>query len=213
LKPVFTHDSVEPRPAHKRSICDQNPSSFVLLYRTPRSEAIDTSDTTGAEHLFEELFRRYELPICTYLARLTGDPARAEELAQETFVRAYCALVKGERWDNPRAWLYRVASRLATDHHRRQKLLQWLPLWDAERRPGPDVEQLAAEQLCVQAALEALPLKYRTPLVLYVHEGYRLAEVAELLDISVSATKSRLCRARRMFRAAYDGSEEQREDA
>ncbi len=206
------NDSIAPRPAHARSFCDQNPSSFVLLYRTPRSETIDTRDTTGAEQLFEELFRRYELPICTYLARLTGDPARAEELAQETFLRAYCALAKGERWENPRAWLYRVASRLATDHHRRRKLLQWLPLWDADRRPGPDVEQAAAEQLYVRAALEALPLKYRVPLVLYVHEGYNVAEVAELVDLSVSATKSRLCRARRLFRAAYNGSEEKRED-
>jgi RNA polymerase sigma-70 factor (ECF subfamily) len=179
-----------------------------------RSEPIDTSDRTAADRLFEELFQRYETPICTYLARLTGDPARAEELAQETFVRAYRALVKGERWENPRAWLYRVASRLATDHHRRRRLLQWLPLWGAEQRgdPGRGVEKTATDRLSVQAALETLPLKYRAPLVLYAQEGYRVAEVAELLDLSVSATKSRLCRARRMFRAAYDGSTTKRED-
>ena len=161
--------------------------------------------------MFEELIHRYEASICSYLARLTGDSARAEELAQETFVRAYRALAKGQRWDNPRAWLYRVASRLATDEHRRRQLLQWLPLLGTERKPGPSIEQATAERLCVQAALQALAPKYRVPLVLYVHEGYNVAEVAELLELSVSATKSRLSRARQMFRAAYDGAEGRKE--
>jgi RNA polymerase sigma factor (sigma-70 family) len=133
-------------------------------------------------------------------------------LAQETFVRAYRALVKGERWENPRAWLYRVASRLAIDYHRRRNLVGWLPLLGTERGPSPDIEGATAERLCVQSALEALPPKYRAPLVLYLHEGYSVAEVAELLELSVSAAKSRLSRARRMFRAAYDGGEEGRAD-
>jgi RNA polymerase sigma-70 factor (ECF subfamily) len=142
---------------------------------------------------------------------LTGDLARAQELTQETFLRAYRALAKGQCWDNPRAWLYRVASRLATDDYRRRRLLQWLPLWSVDGRKayrGAGVEGATAGRLAVQAALEALPPKYRVPLVLYVYEECTVAQVAETLGLSVSAVKMRLSRAREMFRQAYGEQEE-----
>lgn len=178
---------------------------FVLLGRVTRSCPINADD------IFDTLFRQYEEPICSYLARLTGDPARGQELAQETFLRAYRALVRGERWDAPRAWLYRVASRLATDEHRRRQLLQWLPLRSADRRPqaNRDLETATAERLAVQAALDRLSPTYRVPLVLYVYEGCTVAEVAATLELSISAVKMRLSRAREMFRQAY-GQEEAR---
>lgn len=158
-----------------------------------------------AEHAFDTLFRQYEESICSYLARLTGDPARAQELAQETFLRAYQALAKGERWDNPRAWLYRVASRLATDDYRRRRLLRWLPLWDdrVSRTGNGSVESRVTEKVDVQAALNALPPRYRVPLVLYVYEERTVAQIAETMGLSVSAVKMRLSRAREMFRQAY----------
>jgi RNA polymerase sigma-70 factor (ECF subfamily) len=139
------------------------------------------------------------------LTRLTGDPARAQELTQETFLRAYRALCKGEAWDNPRAWLYRVASHLANDDYRHRRLFQWLPLWSAHGRvqTGWNAEETTAEQFAVRTALRALAPKYRFPLVLYVCEGYAVAEVAEILGLSVSAVKMRLSRARQMFRQAY----------
>jgi RNA polymerase sigma-70 factor (ECF subfamily) len=116
-------------------------------------------------------------------------------------------MARGERWENPRAWLYRVASRLAIDAHRRQKLIEWLPLLGTEPKPGPNPEATVAEQLAVQEALEALAPKYRIPLLLYVHEGWKVREVAEMLDLSVSAVKMRLCRAREQFREAYGQGE------
>jgi RNA polymerase sigma-70 factor (ECF subfamily) len=151
------------------------------------------------------LFRQYEEPICSYLARLTGDLGRAQDLTQETFMRAYKALSNGERWENPRAWLYRVASHLATDDYRRRKLLQWLPLRsaDASGDRSESLEAVAIERLAVQAALQKLPPKYRVPLVLYTHEEWPVAQVAETMGLSVSATKMRLSRAREMFRQAY----------
>ena len=149
------------------------------------------------------LFRQYEQSICSYLARLTGDLARAQELTQEAFIRAYRALVRGDRWDNPRAWLYRVASRLATDDYRRRKLLEWLPLLGTEPIPVPGPDLTVAERMAVQSALDALPSKYRVPLVLYVYEGQTVAEIAEVLGLSISAVKMRLSRARIKFRQAY----------
>jgi len=153
---------------------------------------------------FSALFRQYERPICSYLARLTGNQGRAQELTQETFLRAYRALARGEQLENARAWLYAVASRLATDDHRRRKLLEWLPLLGTERDSGPNPEAVVAEQLAVQEALDALAPKYRIPLLLYVHEGWRVREIAEALGLSISAVKMRLCRAREQFRQAYE---------
>jgi RNA polymerase sigma-70 factor (ECF subfamily) len=155
------------------------------------------------------LFCQYSGPICRYLARLTGDRQRAEDLTQETFVRAYAALERGAQWDNPRAWLYRVASRLAINEHRRRKLIQWLPLWSTEVDPVPGVEATIAERLAVREALDALPLKYRIPLVLYASEGYSIAEVAAMLELSSSAVKVRLYRARDKFRRVYRARERQ----
>ena len=151
------------------------------------------------------MFRQYEQPICAYLAQLTGDPARAQELTQETFIRTYRALVRGERWENPRAWLYRVASRLATDDYRRRKLLQWLPLSTVKPNgTHHDIETMVTECVAVQAALDMIPPKYRVPLTLYVTEACTVAEIAETLEISASAVKMRLSRAREKFRQAYE---------
>ena len=160
------------------------------------------------DRTFDVLFCEYERPICSYLARLTGDLARAQELTQETFLRAYRALLRGSRWDNPRAWLYRVASRLATDDYRRRKLLQWLPLLATDPDPSPGVETCVSERQCVQQALDALPPRYRVPLVLYTSQHYSVGEVAQILNISVSAVKMRLSRAREMFRRAYRAAEQ-----
>jgi RNA polymerase sigma-70 factor (ECF subfamily) len=172
-----------------------------------RSHPINNDSTAAfaeaATALIDTLFRQYEQPICSYLARLTGSVARAQELTQETFIRAYRALLRGEQWDNPRAWLYRVASRLATDDHRRRKLLEWLPLSGEEPDPAQEIETSVAEREAVQAALDALPPKYRIPLVLYDYAGYSVAEVAQILGLSQSCVKSRLSRARIRFRRAY----------
>lgn len=115
----------------------------------------------------------------------------------------YRGLERGERWENPRAWLYSVASRLAIDAHRRRKLIEWLPLLGTEPSPVRDPEAVVVEQLAVQEALNALAPKCRIPLLLYVYEEWKVREIAEMLDLSVSAIKMRLFRAREQFRHAY----------
>lgn len=155
------------------------------------------------------MFRQYEQPICSYLARLTGDDTRAQELAQETFIRAYQALERGERWDNARAWLYRVASRLAINVHHRRRLLKWLPLSGTEPDLAPGVEATVIDRIHVQATLDALPQKYRVPLVLYTYEEYSVTQIAEMLGLSASAVKMRLSRARDRFCRAYEQEKSQ----
>lgn len=86
-------------------------------------------------------------------------------------------------------------------------MLEWLPLWSTEPDPASRVEAATAERLAVQSALDALPPRYRVPLVLYVYEERTVAEIAETLELSVSAVKMRLSRARDKFRQAYEQEE------
>ena len=82
-------------------------------------------------------------------------------------------------------------------------MLQWLPLRGTDPDPAPAMEATIAERLAVEQALAALSPKYRVPLVLYLDEGYSVAEIAEILELSQGAVKVRLYRAREQFRQAY----------
>ncbi len=152
------------------------------------------------------LFERYRGPIYAYLYRLVGDPQWAEDLAQETFLRALAARRQLPQIENPRAWLYRIATNLAFTALKRRRRFAWLP-WlatDDRRTEGPadDGERSAVEQ-----ALAALPPEYRAPLLLYAHYGLSVAKVGRALSLSQPAVKMRLCRAREMFRQVYERGE------
>ena len=75
-----------------------------------------------------QLVQQYETALCTYLAGLTDCPERARELAQDVFLEAFRALQGGRRWDDARAWLFRVASNLAIKDYHRRRLLDVVPL-------------------------------------------------------------------------------------
>ncbi len=155
--------------------------------------------------LVGQLFDQYSDAIFAYLYLLLGSRDLAEDLAQETFLRAFASRQRLAQADNRRAWLYRVATNAAYDHLRRGRRFAWLP-WsrvDDLHAPQPDATQAAGERDAVEAALLALPLTYRAPLLLHVYDGLSVLEVAEALGISEGAAKMRLHRARTMFKQAY----------
>lgn len=155
--------------------------------------------------VFEQLFRDYQRPILNYLYRLVGDAARAEELTQDAFVKAYRALHRLPPDANRRAWLYRIATNTAYDQLRRRRLIQWLPLLEQDSpsliQNGP--EDPTGAQDAIRRALAQLPNDYRVPLILYSVQGYSTKEIGEMLSISQGAVKTRLCRAREKFRQVY----------
>jgi RNA polymerase sigma-70 factor, ECF subfamily len=162
------------------------------------------------EARFERLFLAYQVPILNYLYRFVGDVSRAEDMAQETFVKAYRALPRLPADANERAWLYRIATNIARDWNRRRKLIEWLPLLsrDNEQAAKGDHAGQIVESQAVQQALASLAPNYREPLILYSMQGFSTAEIAEILALSQSAVKVRLFRAREMFREAYQGETE-----
>ncbi len=159
----------------------------------------------AATDLAHGLFERHHAEVYAYLCRMVRDAAWAEDLAQETFLRAFEARASLSQVENRRAWLYRVATNLALNALKRRHRFAWLPWQAAERRsPRHDVAEAVASRSAVEAALAALPAGLRAPLLLYAHEEMSVAEVAQALGLSEGAAKMRLLRARRLFRQAYE---------
>ncbi len=154
---------------------------------------------------FERIFDEYHQRICRYLCSLVGDSDLAEDLAQQTFVKAYRALGRGSPPDNLSAWLYAIATNTALSALRRRKLTQWLPFLEhAEARaPGQDQEALLGERELVGQALGRLGKSEAACLLLRFQQGLSYGELAEILGTSIPAAKMRLSRARAAFREVY----------
>jgi len=151
------------------------------------------------------MFTRYQRPIYGYLLGMVGDVEQAEDLTQDTFLKAYKALPRTPDPALP-AWLYRIATNTALDALRRRRL-RWLPFTpgDEERwpDPAPDLPTRCAEQEAVRRALAALTPPQRACLLLRARDGLTLDEVAWALGLSIGAAKMTLYRAKERFRVAY----------
>ena len=154
---------------------------------------------------FEQLFQDHYKSIYVYLCRLVGDHKQAEDLTQDTFIKAYRALERLPAEANVRAWLYRIATNTGLDCLRRRRLISWLPLFERDTHPATQVSfaETTLESVAVQQALEQLPARYRVPLVLYACQSLSTQEIADILQCSRGAVKTRLFRARERFRRLY----------
>lgn len=160
--------------------------------------------TQAGVDAFEAFFWRHERDILGYLWRLTGDEQAAHDLSQETFVRAWQHFDKLQHYDQPRAWLFRVATNLASNHRRHRSihdaaLVRIAPVQGTALDPAAGV----AESAAVRAALLAMPIRQRSALVLRVVYGLSIPEIAEALGASKAAAAMALSRARDGFRARY----------
>jgi len=156
--------------------------------------------------LVTDLFEQYHSAVFAYLYRLVGDREWAHDLSQEAFVRLFHSRHRLPQVENPRAWVYRIATNVALNALKRRRRFAWLP-WrstDSVSLTAPDASEATEQRLAVEAALAQLPPHYRAPLLLYGQYGFSVREVAEALDLSEGAVKVRLYRAREMFRRAYD---------
>lgn len=165
--------------------------------------AAPASAQTDAVELATYLFERYHVEIFAYLHRMVTDREWAQDLAQETFLQAYRARDQIAGLENPRAWLYRIATNLALNALKRKRRFSWLPWHWQERAAGIDIAEEVDRQTLIERVLAALPPHYRAPLLLYAHYGFKLAEVAAALNLSEGAARMRLQRAREMFRQMY----------
>jgi RNA polymerase sigma-70 factor (ECF subfamily) len=165
---------------------------------------------------FEQLALPHLEALYRFAMKLTGDGFAAEDLVQETYLRALGAFERLRAHDRVKSWLFRIISRLAIDRHRSTRREVPLPpleeldrfslydlIWDEDPLPYSDhlhedfLGQFRDEE--VRAALLTLPEVYRVALVLLYAEEMSYRELAEVLDCPVGTVMSRLHRGRKLL--------------
>jgi len=177
-------------------------------------ELIDATKS-GDEAAFGEIMKRYRSPITNYLYRFLNDYEEAVDIAQETFVRVYFALDRYHTQYAFSTYIYRIATNLAISELRRRKRRKLLSLTglfqnDAEGNveyQPPDPRELPDESLenaelseLIATAIATLPEKYRVAVVLRDVEGRSYEEIAEIMQLGLGTTKSRISRGRGLLK-------------
>lgn len=205
---------------------DKNEPGLAEVHPSPVSEAILSdhelieATKNGDEAAFAVIVSRYRNPITNYLYRFLNDYEEAVDLAQETFVRVYFAI---ERYHTEYAfstYIYRIATNLAISELRKRKrrtILSLTGLFQSDvedttefqptdEKPLPDKDLIDDEQGRVIAkAIAALPVKYRTPIILRDIEGRSYDEIASILELGLGTTKSRISRGRALLKEKLKG--------
>lgn len=190
------------------SVEKKEPDSRAMVTLVERAQA-------GQHQAFRDLVEAHADRIFSYLHHLLGDREEAEDLAQETFVRAWQSLERFRGGAAFSTWLYRIATNLAIDAVRRRRRRGPTESLDAPvetedgeirrqvvgRVAGPD-EELAREELqrAVWASVRELPPKLQPVVVLYDFQQLSYEDIARVLRIPLGTVKSRLFHARQQLK-------------
>jgi RNA polymerase sigma-70 factor (ECF subfamily) len=170
-----------------------------------------SSATVGQhdEPHFEDFFLHYQSDIFGYLWRITTEEQVAYDLCQETFLRAWQHFHKISAYEQPGAWLFRVATNLALNHQRQRTSHPDKPLQLNENASSStDPAQRIVDRDAVAAVLLQLPFQQRMALVLRIVYGMPFEEIADTLGVSPAAAKMTLSRGREQFRRRYQQASE-----
>ena len=159
----------------------------------------------GDPAAFEALIRMHQRMIHLLTFRMTGSVEDAEDLAQETFIRAYRHLDSYQGTAKFSSWLYRIAVNACLNWRQREMRREqvhanWAESNDALRSEPESVAAEDAPDREVQAALMKLPAKQRAAIVLTVYDGHNHAEAAKILGCSETTVSWRVFAARRKLK-------------
>ncbi len=173
----------------------------------PRSHLLLIGEFMGQ---FWQIYDEHYQPVRRFIAAMLRDDWAAEDLAQETFMRAAARLDTLAHPDKLKSWIFAIARNLCLDHLRRAKAR--LPASGGVAEPPPDLqrnltqERLEREEMsrCVQGKIDLLPDNHRDVLLLYDLMEMSHGEAARVLGISVGAAKVRLHRARQALKEVLE---------
>ncbi len=173
----------------------------------------------GQEAAYRELIRRYERPVFALLFRMLRDRELAEDLAQETFIKALNAIQSYRPEFKFSSWIFKIANNAAIDHLRRREL-DTLSLDGSPHAETPEAMQATALQIgarqespldaveakelggSIEAAIGRLRPEYRSCILLRHVEGRAYEEIAEILNLPLGTVKTYIHRARNELRLA-----------
>jgi RNA polymerase sigma-70 factor, ECF subfamily len=171
-----------------------------------------TRAIAGRDDSFEELVRRYQRPLVSYVYRMTGNYESALDLTQEVFIKVYGSLARYRPEYKFSTWIYRIAHNTAIDHLRRHSTReQELEVTTAEGdtyekpfaslAPTPEEESVRAERRAeIEDVIQALPASYRELIVLRHAHDLSYDEIAEVTGLPLGTVKNRIFRAREAMR-------------
>ncbi|MBN1400784.1 MAG: sigma-70 family RNA polymerase sigma factor [Anaerolineae bacterium] len=150
----------------------------------------------GVAALFDRLYAEHARGVHAFFLGRTGDPAVADELLQEAFLRAWQRLadVQAIPEERQRYWLYRVARNLLTDHYRRRAARPEVGPLDMSAAPESGLP--SAQALDLEAAIAHLPEELRAVLAMRYAGGLTSAEIGEALGCPAGTVRYRLAEAR-----------------
>jgi RNA polymerase sigma-70 factor, ECF subfamily len=197
---------------------------LTMRYDTPFAEArtvaapvLPVSDAevmlrvkAGDDAAFEYLVQKYRRPMVSYMYRMCHNAAAAEDLAQEVFLRVYRSRGSYEPSAKFTTWLYRIATNLAVNHardSRHERPENTVSVDEPDQETGlaldlPDGSLTAEESLlrrermaAIRQRVQSLPERQRTAVIMHKYQQMDYHQIAEVLKLSESATKSLLFRA------------------
>jgi RNA polymerase sigma-70 factor, ECF subfamily len=173
------------------------------IARETPDEALVVAARAGDGTAFSVLVGRYRDAALAYAFARLRDREEAEDVAQETFVRAYLALDRLRQTRSWEAWLMRILRNLCRDCQRRQSVRRTEPIDTAllEGEPSAEILALAKERRReLGAAVAKLPEKYRVPLLMHFASGRTYREIAWVLGLPESTIVGRMEGALRLLR-------------
>ena len=187
------------------------------LRRVGRKQSVDSDRTTvgeaqaGSLEAFETLVRRYQVRIVNYTLAITRNMSDAEDITQETFIRAFRALRRFRGQSSFKTWLYTIATNTARAHMRatsRRGSLEGRSMHTDSTGNGADViaagvatvEDTLLKRDAIDRALGALPEQLRLAVVLRDVEGLDYREIADITGVPLGTVESRIFRARQRLR-------------
>jgi RNA polymerase sigma factor (sigma-70 family) len=183
------------------------------LTSSGRTDVELVGDTlAGDRNAFEEIVGRYQTLVCSLAYSATGDLARSEDLAQDTFLAAWRQLRELREPEKLRAWICGIIRNRIHDSVRsqsREPVDRAATLDQAAEMAAPEAqpsEQAVSrdETAIMWRALEQIPESYREPLILFHRENQSIERVAESLELSEDAVRQRLVRGRKMLQSEVE---------
>ena len=169
---------------------------------------------SGREDGFEELVRRYQRPITSYVYRMLGNYDASLDVTQEVFIKVYNSLEKYSSEYKFSTWLYRIAHNAAIDYMRRNSVSQQsiesenadgtYQLQLESPQPTPEQERERSEwRTEIDSVVKCLPVVYRELILLRHTQDLSYDEIAEVTNLPLGTVKNRLFRAREMMREMF----------
>jgi RNA polymerase sigma-70 factor (ECF subfamily) len=155
-------------------------------------ESRDSAAGRDAQRL-AALYDAHAAPVWRYVVHLTGDRAGADDIVQETLLRAWrTPRILEQDPSTTRSWMFTVARHLVIDEARSARRRREIGVAEVPERSAPDATDALFEAILVEEALAALTTEHRAVVVRAYYRGLSVAEMADELDIPPGTVKSRL---------------------